>query len=870
MSLPAILPGTPPVIVTGESTAAAKQSATAAVAQAVKAGQWAENPEDVPVEPSQFSAKHYAIKAQLLASTTAGVRDQAVAALDAAQLPTLAYDTRADAEAAANDPVNPLADGAKVLIYADEDHDDATTMNQVVVNDDPTPNDVEYKFTLYDRKGVYAEVQAFLTSSTNNVPVGGVSTAGPYQYKRAPAVAVDHHVTDGAGIGYYVLPDIHGLCNVAALGAALDVATTTDDSVYWQQANTLCKAGAFLGISAPAGQSHMCNFPMDKQGLFIYAPYTTIRNNIAGNNPCFVSSEGDNFDHARITLFNVQSTGQGGPCISLEGGDVNDIHWFTSFETRTAFPVLTNANDTNNETRWFRNRFIGQECIATADCTADYLFEFETDENKLSVLWLQFTDIRLLSPHTKFAKFASTHPAGSTLNEIRVVGSQVEKAQAGFIEFWGCNISGVDSCTFYDMETTAPKGVRMVSTYDPAADPAVTPIAVGQTLSANAKTSGQTITRTVIAAINLVELTVSASPYPFFFNDNVTLSDEGDGGGTGTIEKVSWDQKTIRLQTTAGTIAVGQTVTTASGASALVTAVKPRQFLWFNPEDNQEWKENQAITVDGNASSGHTVLRHGFIEDDLIVFRTGDGQPTTQSRQGHVRTVQRNNGTLGPGAVDIRTKNDFIVLHEIGSKLNSVPMYVDCENNRIEAYTTYAVSFMRNKQFFHSGQAGLIAPGISFQGDNTVTFQTNIVDGRIAIGGPGFYSVLVEGNANDDLDWIDGPPRGAGFLLLTSANSRDITLKHLTGNIFSHNGKNYTIPNQNYMVLLVWNPMSGFWTIIGMYPTATALTANASSGTLPVANGSITIADAAAPTNAELLEYIRELHAVLTTAGIAA
>jgi len=43
------------------------------------------------------------------------------------------------------------------------------------------------------------------------------------------------------------------------------------------------------------------------------------------------------------------------------------------------------------------------------------------------------------------------------------------------------------------------------------------------------------------------------------------------------------------------------------------------------------------------------------------------------------------------------------------------------------------------------------------------------------------------------------------------------------------------------------------------------ITVTATTGTLPTANGSITIADAAAPTNAELLEYCRELESTLET-----
>ena len=44
------------------------------------------------------------------------------------------------------------------------------------------------------------------------------------------------------------------------------------------------------------------------------------------------------------------------------------------------------------------------------------------------------------------------------------------------------------------------------------------------------------------------------------------------------------------------------------------------------------------------------------------------------------------------------------------------------------------------------------------------------------------------------------------------------------------------------------------------------ITTSASSGTLPTANGSITISNASSPTNAELLEFCRELEAKLESA----
>tara|TARA_B100000073_G_scaffold325441_1_gene309227 strand:- start:736 stop:1188 length:453 start_codon:yes stop_codon:yes gene_type:complete len=58
------------------------------------------------------------------------------------------------------------------------------------------------------------------------------------------------------------------------------------------------------------------------------------------------------------------------------------------------------------------------------------------------------------------------------------------------------------------------------------------------------------------------------------------------------------------------------------------------------------------------------------------------------------------------------------------------------------------------------------------------------------------------------------------------------------------------------------NTIGFFGTTAAVQSTHVAdLSATATSGTLPTANGTMTIADAASPTNAELLEYCRELEA---------
>ena len=81
----------------------ASSSATAAQAAETKAEEWADNPEDVPVEAGKFSAFHWAEKAAALVASVADIGEQvllAEAARDAAQLAQLAAEAaEAGAEA---------------------------------------------------------------------------------------------------------------------------------------------------------------------------------------------------------------------------------------------------------------------------------------------------------------------------------------------------------------------------------------------------------------------------------------------------------------------------------------------------------------------------------------------------------------------------------------------------------------------------------------------------------------------------------------------------------------------------------------------------------------------------------------------------
>lgn len=66
--------------------------------------------------------------------------------------------------------------------------------------------------------------------------------------------------------------------------------------------------------------------------------------------------------------------------------------------------------------------------------------------------------------------------------------------------------------------------------------------------------------------------------------------------------------------------------------------------------------------------------------------------------------------------------------------------------------------------------------------------------------------------ATDDLDTISGGALGAFLILSTSSNSRDVTLKHGTGNINTPNGADIVLDASNKFVILVYN--SATWNVI--------------------------------------------------------
>ena len=98
-----------------------------------------------------------------------------------------------------------------------------------------------------------------------------------------------------------------------------------------------------------------------------------------------------------------------------------------------------------------------------------------------------------------------------------------------------------------------------------------------------------------------------------------------------------------------------------------------------------------------------------------------------------------------------------------------------------------------------------------FEGQDAVTIASGVVtlrDARTAI-----LRVNTEGSApTDDLDTITGPGiDGQTITLKTTANSRDVTVKHGTGNIRLAGGADFAMTTVNFMLTLQYNAVASAW-----------------------------------------------------------
>jgi hypothetical protein len=229
---------------------------------------------------------------------------------------------------------------------------------------------------------------------------------------------------------------------------------------------------------------------------------------------------------------------------------------------------------------------------------------------------------------------------------------------------------------------------------------------------------------------------------------------------------------------------------------------------------------------------------------------------TNGAEDGILDLMSSASGTL---ASRVRLKADKVGIHEtdpsfplhISNTGAGTTLNIECSTN--DASSGADITLLRRRGASGAGQDNDIISTIWFRGKNDASSPEEVDYG------------CIEGSISDASDGTeDGKIQvktvKAGTLTSRMVlSSDDLFLDNL--NIRTHLGTGTKIGTATGQKIGFWNA-----TPVDQPAAVSDLTVSASSGTLPTANGSITVSNAASPTNAELLEFCVELEAKLEAA----
>ena len=230
--------------------------------------------------------------------------------------------------------------------------------------------------------------------------------------------------------------------------------------------------------------------------------------------------------------------------------------------------------------------------------------------------------------------------------------------------------------------------------------------------------------------------------------------------------------------------------------------------------------------------------------------------PTNTSEDGILDLMSSNNGSI---ASRIRLYSSYVGIGEttpayplhLTTSLTSTAFRLECNANDSASGGDLTLYHHRNSA---AGQDDDIISTIYYRGKNDNGTPADVDYSAIE-------TKIIDASDGTEDGQINFKVQDAGTLttqfsidanLLTLGDAVDIALNTSTGT------KIGTATGQKL----------GFWNVTPVIqPSAIAnITTTASSGTLPTPDGSVTISDAASPTNAELLEYCTELESKLESA----
>ena len=212
-------------------------------------------------------------------------------------------------------------------------------------------------------------------------------------------------------------------------------------------------------------------------------------------------------------------------------------------------------------------------------------------------------------------------------------------------------------------------------------------------------------------------------------------------------------------------------------------------------------KASTLYTVDGEGDAADSLLTiNGGVEGDEILLL-----PENASRNITIAT--------GTGNILVPSGVDYII-----PDTGAVKLYYDGSNWIVlgvtSDITSSSTSTLTNKTLTQ-----LLL---------TSATELTIASGIITVT-QGFHSVDGEGDTSDDLVTINGNASSNLLVIYPNNSARNITLKHGTGNIVTHDASDYTIPD-NASVILVYDGSN--WRVVGI----TAATATVDIGEIYALN----------------------------------
>tara|TARA_B100001093_G_scaffold142651_1_gene135091 strand:- start:532 stop:1791 length:1260 start_codon:yes stop_codon:yes gene_type:complete len=273
---------------------------------------------------------------------------------------------------------------------------------------------------------------------------------------------------------------------------------------------------------------------------------------------------------------------------------------------------------------------------------------------------------------------------------------------------------------------------------------------------------------------------------------------------------------------------------------------------------------NSASPAD-NDNLGNLVFRGQDDNGDAVEYATIAAQISDASNTSEDGILDLMSTAAGTLASRIRLKSEFVGIHEADP---TFPLHLACadttagfciESDLNSSGSSADVLLFHRRGDTGAGQDNDVLSTITFQGKNDGANETDTVPAGVEYAA--IESVIIDASDDEEDGQLNLQVMDAGSLdTQLSVDANAVTLADAVNLVFNTT-TGTKIGTATTQKLAFFNA-----TPVVQQSAIADITVTASSGTLPTANGSITVANAASATTTELLEFCIELESKLESA----